>query len=107
MNNAYINKEYEEVSTTNLVNYREQATRLTEVIEALNNIQGSSFWLVLKQNVFDVEYAKAKRRLEIADDTTEIYRLQGELRLAKRYNLEKLIKAKRDELLAIRKKLNE
>ncbi len=102
-----ITKENEDGSTTNLVNYREQVNRLTEVIEALNNIQGSSYWLVLKQYVFDVELSKSKRRLEIESDTTEMFRLQGEIRLAKRFDLEKLIVDKRNELSAIRKKLNE
>ena len=107
MNNAYINKEYEEGSDQNLPILREQVTRLTEVIEALNNIQGSSYWKVLEQEVFVVDLEKAKRSLAKTNDTTEMFRLQGEIRWGEKFNLEKLIERYRNELLAIRTKLNE
>ncbi len=107
MNNAYINKEYENVSDQNLPILRGQVTRLTEVIEALNNIQGSSYWKVLQQEVFDVDLEKAKRSLAKTEDTTEMFRLQGEIRWGEKFDLEKLTERYRNELSAIRKKLNE
>ena len=103
MNNAFINKEYEDVSDKNLPILREQVTRLTEVIEALQNIQSSSYWQVLQKNIFYVELAKSKRRLENETNPTEIYRLQGEIKLGRKYDLEKLLTKYRDELSAIRK----
>ncbi len=84
---------------------REKADDLTEIIEALQNIASSSYWKVLEKNVFDVELAKSKRRLETESDTTEIFRLQGETRLGRRYHLEKLLAKYRDELTTLRKKL--
>ncbi len=105
MNNAYINKGDETVSDEALPIYRGQVTLLTELIEALNNIQGSSYWTVLKQNVFDVELEKAKRQLAKEKDTTEIFRLQGEIRWGERFDLVKLNEKFRNELSAIRKKL--
>ena len=112
MNNAYINKEYEEiseftslVSDQNLSNLRGQVTRLTEVIEALQNIQSSSYWLVLKKNVFDADLEKSKRSLVNSKDTTEIFRLQGEIRWGEKFNLEKLIEKYRNELSAVNKKI--
>jgi hypothetical protein len=107
MNNALINKEYEVASDENLPALREQVTRLTEVIEALQNIQGSSYWLVLKQHVFDVDLRKAKNRLVSEKDTTEIFRLQGEITWGNKFNLEKLLQSKRNELSAVRKKLTQ
>lgn len=103
MNNAQIITEEEEVDVKPLL--RERVSQLTELIEALNNIAGSSYWKVLKQLVFDVDLAKAKRKLYEASDTTEIFRLQGEIRWGKKFNLEKLIVDKRNELEAIRNKL--
>ena len=105
MNNAFINKEYEEVSDKTLVSYREQGTRLTEVIEALQNIQSSSYWKVLKQYVFDVDLEKAKRRLVNSKDTTEIFRLQGEIEWGEKLDLQKIYDKKKAELLAISQKL--
>src|SRR3990167_10024455 len=104
MNNAFINQEVasEEQSSVLL---REKVEKTTEIIEALQNIASSSYWKVLQQNVFDVELGKSKRRLEVESDTTEIFRLQGEVRLSKRYDLEKLLIKYRDELTGIRKQL--
>ena len=105
MNNAYINKENEVVSDENLPIYREQVTRLTEVIEALQNIQGSSYWAVLKKYIFDVDLEKAKRRLASEKDTIEMFRLQGEIRWGEKFDLEKLTEKYRNELSEIRKKI--
>ena len=46
---------------------------------------------------------KAKRRIAIEKDTTEIFRLQGEIRWGNKFDLEKLLEDKRNELSALRK----
>ena len=102
MNNAFINQEVSEDSSILL---RERVEILTKVIEALQNIASSNYWKVLQQNVFNVELDKAKSRLAKEKDTTEIFRLQGEIRWGEKFDLEKLIKKYRDELTAIRKQL--
>lgn len=110
MNNAFIIKEdklSEDSPKDVLPELRGRTEVLTDIIEALQNVVSSSYWKVLQKNVFDVELVKSKRRLEIAGDTTEIFRLQGEVRLGRRYNLEKLLTKYRDELTTIRKKINE
>lgn len=107
MNNAYINKEYENVSDEILPDLREQATHLTEVIEALNNIQSSAYWKVLRQFVFDVDLEKAKRQLVISKDTTEIFRLQGIIEWGEKFDLAKMYDKKKKELLALTKKIHE
>lgn len=104
MNNALlINEETPEPDISPLV--RERAEQITLIIEAIQALLGSSHWKVLSKFVFDVELAKSKRRLENESDTTEIFRLQGETRLGRRYHLEKLLNDYRNELTGIRKKL--
>ena len=103
MNNAFINQEI--ISEDSSVLLRERVEILTEVIEALQSIASSNYWKVLQQNVFNVDLDKAKSRLANEKDTTEIFRLQGEIRWGEKFDLEKLIKKYRDELTAIRKQL--
>lgn len=107
MNNAHINKEYEDESDKALPIYREQATHLTEVIEALNNIQGSSYWKVLQKYIFEVDLEKAKRQLVTSKDTTEIFRLQGKIEFGENFDLLNLYAKKVQELSRIKTKLNE
>lgn len=104
MNNAFINQEIasEEQSSVLL---REKVEILTKVIEALQSIAGSSYWKVLQQNIFDVDLNKAKSRLAKESNTTEIFRLQGEIRWGEKFDLEKLIEKYRNELSGIRKQL--
>ena len=103
MNNAFINQEI--ISEDSSVLLRERVEILIEIIEALQNIASSNYWKVLQQNVFNVDLDKAKSRLANEKDTTEIFRLQGEIRWGEKFDLEKLIKKYRDELTAIRKQL--
>lgn len=109
MNNAYMTSENvlnEDVVKDISPELREKAQHLTDVVEALQHIGGSSHWLVLKQFVFDVDLSKARSSLEKEKDTTEMFRLQGEIRGRKEFNLEKLLLKKRSDLEAIRQKLN-
>ena len=104
MNNARIITEDEQQPAKEVL-FREKIEHLTAIIEALQNIANSSYWKVLQQNVFDVELVRSKRRLEVESNTTEIFRLQGEVRIGKKYDLEKLLTKYRDELSGIRKQL--
>lgn len=99
MNNAFITKGEDDTSVLS----REKVETLTETIEALQNIANSSYWKVLQNNIFDVELAKSKRRIEHESDTTEIFRLQGEIKLGRRYHLDKMLSDKLKELSALRK----
>lgn len=108
MNNAQLTME--EVSNEKpdqyLVTLRQKEAQLMEIIDALQNVGQSNLWKILQTNVFEVELAKSKKRLEVESDTTEIFRLQGETRLGRRYNLDHLIIKYRNELLAIKKQIN-
>jgi len=103
MNNAQIITE--EISEETKPIYRERIEELTEIIEALQNIAGSSYWTVLRKYVFDVDLDKAKSRIVLEKDTTEIFRLQGKIQDAEKFSLEKLIAKYRNELQAIRNKI--
>lgn len=103
MNNAFINKEIPEEESSVLL--REKVDKTTETIEALQSIASSNFWKVLQKNVFDVDLSKAKSRLAKEKDTTEIFRLQGEIRWGEKFDLEKLLEKYRNELLGIRKQI--
>ena len=105
MNNAFLNQEFPEEDKSSILS-RERVETLTETIEALQNIIGSSYWKVLRQNVFNVDLDKAKRRIVNEKDTTEIFRLQGEIRWGEKFSVENLLEKYREELKAIRIKIN-
>lgn len=110
MNNAFIIKEDilgEEVSKDITPELRQRAEVLTDIIEALQNVGSSSYWKVLQKYVFDVDLDKAKRSLAKEKDTTEMFRLQGDIRSGERFSLETLITKYKNELQTIRKKINE
>lgn len=104
MNNAFIKTEDEIRENVEPI-LRERVSQLTEIIEALEKIGSSSYWKVLQQNVFDVDLSKAKSRLAKENDTTEIFRLQGEIRWGEKFSLENMLLKYRNELLGIRKQL--
>lgn len=109
MNNAFIIKDdilKDDVIDTSPA-ARKRLEDLTEIIEALQSVASSNFWKVLKQYVFDVDLEKAKKSLVQTKDTTEMFRLQGEIRWGEKFNLENLIEKYRNELQVIRKQLNE
>lgn len=108
MNNANVIKDMFEGNEPDiLAALREREATVLEIIDALQNIGGSSYWKILQQNVFEVDLSKAKRSLAKEKDTTEMFRLQGDIRTGEKLNLESLITKYRNELQAIRQKINE
>lgn len=105
MNNAQVLVKEEKVEQS--VHIRHRIEELTKIIDALNHVAGSNYWKLLKQYVFDVDLEKAKNRLEREENEKEIYRLQGYIKYGNKFSLEALHKKYRDELLAIRGKINE
>ena len=108
MNNAFLNQETlqeEEKDSSPLL--RKRAEELGDIIEALQNISGSSYWKVLQKYEFDDTLQSLLVELGEEKDTVKIYRLQGEIKRAKKYVLEKILANRRIELERIRKQLNE
>lgn len=88
MNNGYVSffeEEMEEPKDTS-----EEQARLTRLIEAINNLLTSRDWQVLQEFHFVPEESRLTRLLLLEAkksevELDEIYRLQGELKWAKRY----------------------
>ena len=110
MNNAFLTIEdalNEEKSKDPTPQLRERTQQLTDIIEALQSIGASSHWKVLHKYIFEMDLDKAKRSLAKSEDTTERFRLQGDIRTGEKLNLETLITKYRNELTTIRQKLHE
>lgn len=105
MNNAqFITQDEPKIDKSAIL--RERTDYLAELVDALQNIAGSHYWKVLQQNVFSVDLEKAKSRLAKEKDTTAIFRLQGNIEWGEKFNLEPMIAKYKEELIAIRKKIN-
>lgn len=107
MNNAKLIEDYlnedEKVDIKPLL--RERVTKLTSIIEALSALNQSHYWHVLKEHEFDGDLNSLVGRLEKEKDTVEIFRLQGEIKRVKKYDLEKLLDTRRKELEIIKQKI--
>lgn len=93
------------------VKLREEESRLIKIIEALDKLEGSKEWQVLKELVFDKSLQAIERQMlnESVSPKVEIekiYRLQGEWAWAKQYsdtgrfveNLKKQLEAVKNKL---------
>ena len=85
---------------------RQRETELLAIIQALEALNQSNYWKILQDQEFVPHYEILKTRLGREKDNVEIYRLQGRIEQAERFNLEKLLILKHNELLNIRKQLH-
>lgn len=83
---------------------REHETKIAEIIDALQHIGGSNYWIVLQKEFAD-DLRRLESQLETEEDTVKIFRLQGEIKALKKLDLQKMLREKRKELELIRKKL--
>lgn len=109
MNNAFLDDEIV-VDTTVLL--RERKVELTRIIEAVNHLASNEDWQVLKELLFDGQVEKLEKNLlaeakNIDLNAPKIQRLNGQLEMAKRFDLYKLAETYKLELNHITKKLNE
>lgn len=86
--------------------FRKQATELATMIEALEKIQQSSYWIVL-QAMFSSDLINLKSRLSKEKDMTEIFRLQGEIARCEKYDFAKMILEKRNQLANLKNQIDE
>lgn len=106
MNNAFVIKDEvlkEEATPDTTPLLRKRAEDLTDIIEALQHVATSSYWKVLRQHEFDI--SSLLNELGEEKDPVKIYRLQGDIRRAKKYDLENLLAVRRQELERIKTKL--
>lgn len=86
---------------------RQRETELMEVITALENINSSQYWKMVQLKVFRPDLDLLKKKLQEEEDTVQMFRLQGRVKEASKYDdLSKLILMKRNELQGVRQQLN-
>ena len=86
--------------------YRMRETEVLAIIEALENVSSSKYWHLLQEKVFDGVVESLQRRLRNEKDTTEMFRLQGQVVWAEKYSdLKSLIIVYKNELANIRNNL--
>lgn len=111
MNNALLSQKVSlnldsKVDTTEELGIKE--SWLVRVIEAIGRLALSEDWNTLKSLIFDrrieqFEKQLSNESLKLKINDSEIYRLQGKLYEAKKYDLDKLLETYRIELSKIRK----
>lgn len=85
---------------------RSRQVILTERIEAVRAVKGSSYWQVIAEDFKD-ELSKLNRRLRAEKESIEIFRLQGKIEGMEKYtDLDRLEKEYLSELEKINKQLN-
>lgn len=83
---------------------RKRETSLVELISALEHIRASNYWKVIQEE-FVSEIQGLVSQLKKTSDTTEIFRLQGQIVRAEKLDLDKTTESYRQELNGIRKQL--
>lgn len=87
---------------------RARQTELTEIIEAIDNIKASSYWKILQTKIFDDVARSLQSKIRSETNTTELFRLQGQLGWADKFcDFNKLAKVYRLELEKVNKQLND
>lgn len=98
--------------TDNTEHLREREAKLVRMIEALVALSGSNEWSTLKDELFEGAQETIEQRIrseagKAEVNISELYRLQGEQKWAKRYgDPMTLVGSWRNELANIRKQLN-
>lgn len=112
MNNGQIeiDAEWQDIDLT--LNLQERKGILLRLITAIDSLSKNDDWHTLKELLFDGQVERLEKQLlyeakanELSSPT--IYRLQGNLEWARRWNLYKLAETYNKELNQITKKLNE
>lgn len=87
--------------------FRKQVNELSDIIEALEHIQSSNYWKILEKTVFLNEVENLKNQLAKEDSQISMYRLQGKIAQAQKYDLGKLVIEKRNQLTNIKNNLHD
>lgn len=75
--------------------YRERQATVVRIIEAIDELSKSAEWSTLKREIFDSRVESLEKQLRVESESHEIndsnlYRLQGRLFEARKYDLTKL-----------------
>lgn len=90
--------------------FEEKREELVKIIEALQGLEKSEEWATLRELVFDKELDSIERQLlnaskEMPLDTAKLYKLQGELFQARKYELNSFIENLKKQLENINKQI--
>lgn len=93
-----------------LVRLRGRETRLIKLIEALGGLKKNKEWSTLREELFDGDLESLERRQTTEANKLEVslptlYRLQGQIQQARRWDLDSLLVQYQVELANIRKTL--
>ena len=109
MNNSKIAIENASLVEEELYDYkpqlRQRETELVELIEALQHLNLSKYWKIV-QTIFEKELNNLQKQLNDENNPTKMYRLQGEIKRAEKFNLSSRLQAYELELTNTRRKLN-
>lgn len=92
----------------NLDSYNERQATLVRIIEAIDGIRNSIEWSTLKKEIFDSRIESLEKQMKFESEglsirDSELYRLQGRLFEARKYDLDKLRETYLLELSKIKK----
>lgn len=106
MNNSIFTNETPEAVVDIKPMLRERQVEVVEILEAIENIKSSSYWNVLQQKVFSKRTALLIKKLKNAEDTKDMFRLQGMIQESElRTDLATLSLSLRKELESIKSQL--
>lgn len=111
MNNSFMAGESVKLEIETAVDlqpqFRAKATELADLIEALEKVHASNYWKTLEQTIFHDELDNLKSLLCKEENHIKIYRLQGEIKRAEKYDLAKLIMEKRNQLTNLTQQIHD
>ncbi len=112
MNNAFLQDIELDQPSEITDSLQEKKVLLGRLIEAIEKLSRNEEWQTVKQLLFDRQIEKTEKQLLLEAKShllsePVIYRLQGNLEWAKRFDLYKLAEAYKAEFNQITKKLNE
>ena len=76
---------------------RQMATELATMIDAVDHIRASNYWKIIQRR-FGEELTKLINQLESENDPIKLYRLQGQIRQARRLDLDRTAASYRKQL---------
>ena len=92
------------IDTTPLL--REKAVKLGKIVEAFDKISESTYWEILKEEIFNGVLESLQRKMRVETEPRELFRLQGQMVWAEKYcNLAKMAEIYRKELVNISNQL--
>lgn len=101
----------DEIEPQSKVQYEQRYTELVKIMESFESLEKSKEWETLKELVFSKSQLSIERQIHNAAnespiDLPKLYKLQGELSWAKRFNnIDKFIENYKRQLIEVKAKI--